>query len=164
MKKMSKKKEFWIIAMPEPYSLDPILREEDLIQTMSGFSDVDEMNNFLFECLKQPSKKIIVSVSEFELFGMFNGEKENFIFELVKTDDKYIIVIKDSEQNILGQGEVYRLGKKTDVDEMEKELMSNINCFQDQYKKNMNKIEGLIFRAQTLRQQMQKTQDLKENN
>lgn len=165
-KKVSKRKELWEIMMPEAFKIDPILRDEDLIQTMSNFNTINEMNSFLFECLAIPEKKIIVSASEYDiLHNLWSTQyKDDITIDIVNDENNYAIVVKDSDDNIIGKGAANRLGKKITVDDAKEKLVSNFEGFSDEYTEGITKIESLVFRAKSLRDNMLKNQEIKENN
>lgn len=164
-KKLSKRKELWEVIIPEPFNIDPILKKEDLIQTMSNFENIEEMNTFLFECLAPPERRLIISASEYDIFNnLWNFNDDNLIKSIVSNDGKLIIVIKDKDDNILGKGEVSRLGKKMTVDDAKKVLLLEMNNFFERYEDGMNQIESLVFQAKTLRENLIKNQNIKENN
>jgi len=162
--KLSKRKELWEVVIPEPFKIDPILRKEDLIQTMSNFENSDEMNTFLFECLAPPERRIIMSASEYDIFNNLWVKDSIFEVSMVRDDGKYVVVIKDKDENILGKGEINRLGKKMTVDAAKEMLSSEMNDFSERYENGMKEIESLVFQAQTLRENIIKNQEIKENN
>jgi hypothetical protein len=164
--KYSKKKELWEFIIPEPFSIDPILREEDLIQTMSNFSSQEEMNGFLFECLAPPEKRILLSASEYEIFneGIFNIENENISIDLVKDEQKFVIVVKNEDNEILGRGELSKVGKKRTTKEAKEIFSNDMQGFIEKYEEGMAKIESLVFHAQSLQNNLLKNQESEENN
>jgi len=162
--KLSKKKELWEIVIPEPFALDPLLKPEELIQTMSNFEHVDEMNSFLFECIAQPIQRMVVSASEYDIDKMFNCKKGNVYYSLVHSDNQFFIVVKDGDENIMGKGEASKLGAKHTIDSAKEVFEDNMINFTERYVKGMNEIEGLICQAQTLRDDLIKNEDIKENN
>ena len=132
-KRLSKKKELWEVIIPEPFNIDPVLKKEDLIQTMSNFDSVEEMNTFLFECLSPYENRMVVLASEYEIFKSLWNNKNGLKTNIINNDDKFIVVIKDKKNNILGKGEFSRLGDIFKLDDAKEMLSSEMNNFSERY-------------------------------
>lgn len=165
MKKLSKKKEFWELILPEPFAIDPVLKNEDLINTMANFDNVDEMNNFLFECLAYSDNKIILYLSEYEVFNkLFSLNDNNLNIRLVKDKSRYAVVVEDNNRIVLGKGELCKLGDKHSLESTQEILNISTSSFKERYNKEMNKINSLVVQAQQLKKDILKVEETQENN
>ena len=165
-KRLSKKKELWEVIIPEPFNIDPVLKKEDLIQTMSNFENITEMNSFLFECLALPENRMVISASEFDVFKTIESldSKSNLAVSLVNDNNSYAIVVKDKEENILGRGTLSRIGEKLTILDAKAEMESELDTFYEKYEVGIKNIESLVFQAKSLRDNLIKNQDTEENN
>ncbi len=153
-RRLSKKNELWEILMPEPFVIDPNLKDEDLITYMIEIDNENDMHNFITDALQQPTKIIVVSCSEQDIYDYFNSDYDTFKYVAVKKENRIIITVTDKTGNYIGRGEVIKLGKKIMLDGMSEVLGEHMDDFAARYYKGAKRMDGIMFKLKMVKKQL----------
>jgi len=145
------KTSLWEVVIPEPFILDDSIKDEELVVSMAAFESEEELNDFVIDSLQVPTRTMVVSSSEKDLFDYFNKDYGELKYSTVENDHQTLIVVKDKKDNFLGRGEIIRLGKKMMVDKMKDNFTCEMSDFIKRYNSGNTRLANLTVKAEIIK-------------
>jgi hypothetical protein len=162
------KKELWEIIIPEPFILDPEIKEDFILANILKLEKEDQINEFMFTCLYPPSRRFVVFCTEKDVLKLFsNRNKLKLRYEIKETGEAgcyegdKIIIVKDDTDNIIGRGVVNKLGSQIDFNELKITFSDHMKSFRERYLSGKKKIDVILFKIKSAKSRI--SQNLFEN-
>ncbi len=149
---------FWEIVPPEPYVLDNELTDDEFIAKIVGITDLNNIHDIILNFVQKPTNSFIVNCKEKDIKDMFPIKCGKLKIELEYMDDDsvYAITVKeDVGGNIVGRGEVVRLGNLVEnVSIIKDEVTKHMESFDAKVAMGTKRMNDLIYKVKVINSQM----------
>ena len=141
-----------------PLVLDASISDEDIITEMASASEESEVSSILSSAFEMPDRTYVINCTREELFDLLTIDEDlGLTIELQEYDDIYVILVADSENNIIGRGEISEVGEKVRKDVFRKAFINSFVNFQQRFDEGQKRMNNLAFKLKALRNGMAST-------
>ena len=149
-------KKYWEIIAPEPFILDPEVKDEEFISDVASIEKDEDVTNYVTNSLHLPNKSFIIFCSKDELFKTFTGKYEKYTYKISEYNEALIIVVSDLKDEPIGRGEIIPLGGKLSLEMASGFMEEHMSNFYDRFKAGQKRIDTIMYKIKMLRSQMNK--------
>jgi hypothetical protein len=154
MPKQNEKKS-WEIILPTPLALDPAISDEEIIAEMASAFDEAEVSSILSNSFEIPKTSFIVSCTKEDLFDLLSIDaSSNLTIELQEYDDMYLILVLDSNEHVIGRGEIREAGKKVTKPVFRKIFLESFVNIPEKFDSGQKRMNNLAYKLKALRNGM----------
>ncbi len=148
-------KKNWQVILPTPLILDATISDEDIITEMAGAENETEGSSILSSAFEVSKKTYVVNCTKEELFELLTIDADiKLNIELQEYDDMYIILVSDTENNVIGRGEISEVGSKVTKDVFRQAFLKSFSGFQERFAEGQKRMNNLAYKLKALRNGM----------
>ena len=145
---------YWEVNVPEPFILDTKVSDEKFMSDMISVANAEEVSDLIHTNLQKPTSSFVIFCKEKELKKLFSISCVDFKFKLEKNGAYWLISVIDKNNDLIGRGEISKLGDKIALDKVKSTILSHMTGFSDKYQKGTVRLQNIIYKMELLKSQI----------
>ena len=139
---------YWEVMLPEPLVIDASIKDEEFITGV--LSNTENAPSVIVEAMQQPTKGFVLLCAEEDLKSIFEKTFDEYISTLEKMESCYMISICDQSGDMVGRGQINRLGTKLTKEKSELLYDVHMEEFHDKWIVGKKRLDRLMFQVKNV--------------